>query len=90
VVSAHNNAPSHTLLIVQQFLAERNIPVITQPPSHNLTPIDLAVPNSKNGLQGDIKSNAMAKLCKIAKETSNNGRISGESMCAKGSYFEGD
>jgi hypothetical protein len=26
----HNNAPSHTSLVVQQFLAEKNIPVITQ------------------------------------------------------------
>jgi hypothetical protein len=25
-------APSHTSLVVQQFLARRNIPVITQPP----------------------------------------------------------
>jgi hypothetical protein len=28
----HHNAPSHTSLVVQQFLAEKNIPVITQPP----------------------------------------------------------
>ena len=28
----HGNAPSHTSLVVQQFLAERSIPVITQPP----------------------------------------------------------
>jgi hypothetical protein len=28
----HDNAPSHTSLVVQQFLAEKNIPVITQPP----------------------------------------------------------
>jgi len=28
----HDNAPSHTLLVVQQFLAEKSIPVITQPP----------------------------------------------------------
>jgi hypothetical protein len=28
----HDNAPSHTLLVVQQFLAGINIPVITQPP----------------------------------------------------------
>jgi hypothetical protein len=28
----HNNAPSHTSLFVQQFLAKKNIPVITQPP----------------------------------------------------------
>jgi hypothetical protein len=28
----HNNAPSHTSLVVQQFLSEKSIPVITQPP----------------------------------------------------------
>jgi hypothetical protein len=28
----HDNAPSHTSLVVQQFLAEKSIPVITQPP----------------------------------------------------------
>jgi hypothetical protein len=35
------NTPSHTLLVVQRFLAENNIPVIIQPPySPNLTPSD--------------------------------------------------
>jgi hypothetical protein len=28
----HDKAPSHILLVVQQFLTKRNIPVITQPP----------------------------------------------------------
>jgi hypothetical protein len=28
----HDNAPSHTSLVLMQFLAEKNIPVITQPP----------------------------------------------------------
>ena len=28
----HDNASSHTSLVVQKFLAEKNIPVITQPP----------------------------------------------------------
>jgi transposase len=37
----HNNALSHTALVVQQFLAERNIPVTTQPPySPDLAPND--------------------------------------------------
>jgi transposase len=27
----HDNAPSHTSLVVQQFLTEKNIPAITQP-----------------------------------------------------------
>jgi hypothetical protein len=34
-------APSHTSLVVQQFLAEKSIPVITQPPcSPDLAPSD--------------------------------------------------
>jgi len=37
----HDNASSHTLLVVQQFLAEKSIPVITQPPySLDLAPSD--------------------------------------------------
>ncbi|PNF41831.1 hypothetical protein B7P43_G16624, partial [Cryptotermes secundus] len=61
----HDNAPSHTLLVVQQFLAEKNIPVITQPPySPDLTPSDFWLfPTLKMGIKGthfptmeDIKS----------------------------------
>jgi hypothetical protein len=37
----HDNAPSHTSLVLQQFLAEKTIPVITQPPhSPDLAPSD--------------------------------------------------
>ena len=73
----HDNALSHTLLVVQQFLTEKNIPVIPQP-SYSL---DLALsdfwlfPTLKMGLKGtyfatmeDIKSNAMAELQKIPKD----------------------
>jgi len=73
----HNNALSHTSLVVQQFLAKKSIPVITQP-SYSL---DLALsdfwlfPTLKMGLKGmrfatmeDIKSNAMAELWKSPKE----------------------
>jgi hypothetical protein len=28
----HDNTPSHTLFVVQQFLTKKNIPVFTQPP----------------------------------------------------------
>ena len=38
---ARCDAPSHTSLVVQQFLAEKSIPVITQPPhSPDLAPSD--------------------------------------------------
>ena len=73
----HDNAPSHTLLVVQQFLAKKNIPVITQPPySPDLAPSDFWLfPILKMGLNGTrfstmgaIKSNEMAELQNIPKE----------------------
>ena len=40
----HDNASSHTSLAVQQFLAEKSIPVITQPPySPDLAPSDFGI-----------------------------------------------
>jgi len=74
--SSHN-APSHTSLVVQQFLAEKSIPVITQPPySPHLAPSDFWLfPTLKMGLKGtrfatteDIKSNATAELQNNTKE----------------------
>jgi hypothetical protein len=59
---------------VQQFLAEENVPVITQPPySPDLAPRDFRLlPTLKMGLEGtrfanmeDIKWNATAELGKI-------------------------
>jgi len=73
----HDNAPRHTSLVVQQFLAEKSIPVITQPPySSDLAPSDFWLfPTLKMGLKGmhfatmeDIKSNEMFELRKIPKE----------------------
>jgi transposase len=74
----HDNIPSHTSLVVQQYLAEENIPVITQPPySPDLTRSDFwLAPTLKMVLKGarfatmeDIKPNVMAELRKIPKET---------------------
>jgi transposase len=62
---------------VQQFLAEKSIPIITQPPySPDLAPSEFWLfPTLKMGLKGtgfatmeDIKSNAMAELRNIPKE----------------------
>jgi hypothetical protein len=73
----HDNAPSRTSLVVQQLHAEKNIPVITQPPySPGLTPSDFWLfPTLKMSPKGmrfttmeDIKPNAMAELRKIPKE----------------------
>jgi hypothetical protein len=72
----NNNAPSHTLLVVQQFLAEENIPAITQPSySVDLSLGDFCLfPTLKIGLNGtrfanmeDIKSNVTAELRKMPK-----------------------
>jgi hypothetical protein len=74
----HGNAPSHTSPVVEQFLAETDIPVITQPPqSPDLPPSDLWIfPTLKMDLKEifptileDMKSKATAELRKIPKET---------------------
>ena len=89
----HDNAPSHTSLVVPQFLAEK---VITQPPySPYLAPSDFwLLPALKIGLKGtrfatmeDIKSNARPNSGRFQKKpsagASNNGRIDGASVCAR-------
>jgi histone-lysine N-methyltransferase SETMAR len=50
----HDNAPSHISHVVQQFLAQKNIPVIAQPPySPDFTPSDFWVfPTLKMGHKG--------------------------------------
>jgi hypothetical protein len=74
-----DNAPSHTLLIVQQFLAEKDIPVIIQPPySPDLAWSDFWLFTSlKMGLKGicfltmeDIKSSATANSGRFQKKSS--------------------
>jgi len=66
-----------TSLVVQQFLGDKRIPVITQPPcSPDLAPSDFWLFSTvKMGLNGtdfttmeDIKSNATAELQKTSKE----------------------
>ncbi|PNF21688.1 hypothetical protein B7P43_G10355 [Cryptotermes secundus] len=100
----HGNALSHTSFVVQQFLAEKNIPVITQSLySLDLAPSDFWLfPTLKMGLKGtcfaimeDIKTNAMTELRKIPKEDFHccfqqlQDQWS-KCVCAQGSYFEGD
>ena len=100
----HDNAPSHTSLVVQQFLVEKSIPVITQPPyPPDLAPSDFWLfPTLEMGLKGtrfatmeDIESNATAELRKIPKEVFRRCFQQWQdqrSKCARaqGSYFEGD
>jgi len=73
----HDNGQSHTSLVVQQFLADKSTPVITQPSySPDLAPSEFWMfPTLKMGLKGTrfatmevIKWNATAELRKIPKE----------------------
>jgi transposase len=97
-------ALSHTSLVVQQFLAEKSIAVITQPPYYpDLAPSDFWLfPTLKVGLKGahfatteDNGRNKTAELQKIPKEDFRRcfqqwqDRRS-KSVCAQGSYFESD
>ena len=100
----HDNAPSHTLLVVQQFLAQKSIPIITRTPySLDFAPSDFWLFSTlKMGLKGkhfatmgDIKSNAMAKLRKIPKEAFCQCFRQWQNwwskcVCGQRSYFEGD
>jgi hypothetical protein len=73
----HDNAPSHTSPVEQQYLTEKNIPVITQAPLSGSRSKSLWLfPTLKIGHKGtcftsveDIKWNAMAELQKVPYET---------------------
>jgi hypothetical protein len=59
----HNNSPSHTSLVVQQFLTKENIPVITQLPYYCLFPtLKMGLKGTRFATMEDIKSNAVAEL----------------------------
>jgi hypothetical protein len=67
----------HTSLVVQQFLIEKNILVVTQPPySPDLAPSDLwlfstlemAVRGTRFATMADMKWNATTELRKVPKE----------------------
>ena len=73
----HDNAPSHTSIVVQTWFAAKNIPLLHQPPySPDLAPADFWLfPTIKKGLKGnrfatveDMKTNATAELRKIPKQ----------------------
>jgi transposase len=50
----HDNAPCHTAVSINEFLAEKSTPVVPQPPySPDLSPCDFfLVPRFKNHLKG--------------------------------------
>jgi hypothetical protein len=66
----HDNAPSHTSLVVRQFLTSKNITVISHPPySPDLAPCDFFLfPKVKLWLKGhrfDIKEEVHAELQEV-------------------------
>ena len=54
LVLHHDNAPAHSALSIQQFLAERNVPTLEQPPySPDLAPCDFFLfPKLKGVIKG--------------------------------------
>jgi hypothetical protein len=65
----HTNALNHTSLVVQQFLAEKNIPIITQPLySPDLAPSGFWLFPTRFATMEDISLNVMAELRNIPKE----------------------
>jgi hypothetical protein len=99
----HDNAPSHTAMAFQLFLAKNNILIVPHPHySPDLTPRDFWLfPTLKMGLRGrrfttveDIKENADTRLHAIKKEDFHqcyNNWIDrwNKCVCADGKYFEG-
>lgn len=100
----HDNAPSHTSIVVQTWLAEKKIPLLHQPPySPDIAPSDFWLfPKLKKGLKGnrfdtveDIKTNVTVELRKIPQQDFHRcfqqwqERWS-KCVCSDGAYFEGD
>lgn len=98
----HDNAPSHTSLLVQEFMAGKNIAAVPHPPySPDLAPCDFWLfPKIKSTMKGnrfdtieDIKSNTTKQIKLLKKEDFQEcfqkwqARWS-KCVCAEGKYFE--
>jgi transposase len=100
----HDNAPSHTSLLVQQLMAGKNLAAVRHPPySPDLAPCDFWLfPKLKMTLKGkrfetieDIKSNTTDRLKLLKKEDFQTcfrqwQERWNKCVCAEGEYFEGD
>jgi len=100
----HDNAPAHSLQLIQIFLAKHNIPVVQQAPySPDMAPCDFWLfPHLKMQLKGtrfesrnDIIRNTMTKLYSICKEAFQKCFEQWRNRWEKcvqlqGDYFEGD
>jgi len=100
----HDNAPSHSLFLVRDFLAKRATTVIPQPPySPDLAPADFFLfPKLKSTLKGRrfesieaIKTNLLAHLRRIPKKAFQEcfrtlKKCWQWCIQSRGEYFEGD
>lgn len=100
----HDNAPCHTALSINEFLAKKNIPVVPQPPySPDLSPCDFFLfPNLKRHLKGhhfgtveNIKKNVTDQLKDIPVSEFQRCYEEWENrlkrcVASQGNYFEGD
>jgi transposase len=100
----HDNAPCHTAVSIIEFLAEKSIPVVSQPPySPDLSPCDFFLfPRLKNHWKGrhfgtldNIQSSITDELKGIPAEAFQHCYEQWKQrllrcVAAQGNYFEGD
>ena len=100
----HDNAPAHTALLIQQFLAKHNTVVMPQPPySPDMAPSDFFLfPTLKRTLKGqrcstidEIKTKSQIELKTIPNEAFHqcfsNWKLRWQKcIISQGNYFEGD
>lgn len=100
----HDNAPAHSALLIQEFLAKHNTVVMPQPPySPDMAPCDFFLfPKVKRTLKGqrfstidEIKAKSQAELKAIPKEAFHqcftNWKLRWHKcIISQGDYFEGD
>jgi transposase len=97
----HDNAQCHTAVSINEFLAEKSIPVVPQPPySPDLSPCDFFLfPRLKNHLKGrhfgtldNIQKNVTDELKGIPAEAFQHcyEQCLRRCIAAQGNYFEGD
>ena len=99
----HDNAPAHNALSIRQFLAERNVTVLAQPPySPDLAPCDFFLfPKLKEVIKGvrfpdvdDIRRAVTTELQQIPEESFQGCMLAWQQRMQKcmrlqGDYFEG-
>jgi hypothetical protein len=94
----HDNAPARTALSIQEFLAEKKIPVVPHPPySSDLAPCDFFLfPRMKMKLKGrrfddadTIKMNTTRELNMLSREDSSDVSRGGRNVGTSAYYQQG-